>query len=91
METVVTQLPGQIYEITQPIQMRFNELISGVRSDLGILVFGEDMDTLADTAAAQCSKSWKLSPAQPMPVSSKQKACQCLPLLRSARPCCATV
>jgi cobalt-zinc-cadmium resistance protein CzcA len=50
METVVTQLPGQIYEITQPIQMRFNELISGVRSDLGILVFGEDLDTLADTA-----------------------------------------
>ena len=50
MEAVVTQLPGQIYEITQPIQMRFNELISGVRSDLGILVFGEDLDTLADTA-----------------------------------------
>jgi cobalt-zinc-cadmium resistance protein CzcA len=50
MEETVTRLPGQIYEITQPIQMRFNELISGVRSDLGILVFGEDLDTLATTA-----------------------------------------
>lgn len=50
MEAVITELPGQIYEITQPIQMRFNELISGVRSDLGILIFGEDLDTLSNTA-----------------------------------------
>ena len=44
------ELPGQIYEVTQPIQMRFNELISGVRSDLGIMVFGEDLDQLGITA-----------------------------------------
>ncbi len=44
------ELPGQIYEVTQPIQMRFNELISGVRSDLGIMVFGEDLDQLVITA-----------------------------------------
>jgi cobalt-zinc-cadmium resistance protein CzcA len=49
-EETLEELPGQIYEVTQPIQMRFNELISGVRSDLGIMVFGEDLDQLAITA-----------------------------------------
>ena len=42
----LTLLPGNAYEISQPIQMRFNELISGVRSDLGIKVFGDDLDQL---------------------------------------------
>ncbi len=49
-EEILAELPGQIYEVTQPIQMRFNELISGVRSDLGIMVFGEDLDQLGITA-----------------------------------------
>lgn len=49
-EETLEELPGQIYEVTQPIQMRFNELISGVRSDLGIMVFGEDLDQLSSTA-----------------------------------------
>ncbi|MEQ8315080.1 MAG: CusA/CzcA family heavy metal efflux RND transporter [Gammaproteobacteria bacterium] len=49
-EETLQELPGQIYEVTQPIQMRFNELISGVRSDLGIMLFGEDLDQLANTA-----------------------------------------
>src|SRR6056300_313981 len=49
-EETLAELPGQIYEVTQPIQMRFNELISGVRSDLGIMVFGEDLDQLGITA-----------------------------------------
>ena len=42
----LTLLPGNAYEISQPIQLRFNELISGVRSDLGIKVFGDDLDQL---------------------------------------------
>ena len=46
----VTQLLGNNYEFTQPIQMRFNELISGVRSDVAIKVFGDDFDTLGATA-----------------------------------------
>ncbi len=50
MEAAVTQLPGNNYEFTQPIQMRFNELISGVRADLGIKVFGDDLDQLVETA-----------------------------------------
>ncbi len=39
-------IPGNAYEISQPIQLRFNELISGVRSDLGIKVFGDDLEQL---------------------------------------------
>lgn len=50
METSLGQLPGNNYEFTQPIQMRFNELISGVRADLGIKVFGDDLDQLVLTA-----------------------------------------
>lgn len=52
MEAAVTQLPGNKYEFTQPIEMRFNELISGVRADLGIKVFGDDMDQLLASAQA---------------------------------------
>ena len=42
--------PGSAYEITQPIQMRFNELISGVRGDVAVKVFGEDFATMNATA-----------------------------------------
>ncbi len=50
MEHSLAELPGNNYEFTQPIQMRFNELISGVRADLGIKVFGDDLDQLVFTA-----------------------------------------
>ena len=43
-------LPGNNYEFTQPIQMRFNELLTGVRADLGIKLFGDDLDTLFASA-----------------------------------------
>ncbi len=46
IEQSIKQLPGNNYEFTQPIQMRFNELISGVRADLGIKIFGDDLDVL---------------------------------------------
>ncbi|MBL0180552.1 MAG: CusA/CzcA family heavy metal efflux RND transporter [Gemmatimonadetes bacterium] len=42
------QLPGNNYEFIQPIQMRFNELIAGVRSDVAVKVFGDDVEVLAD-------------------------------------------
>ncbi len=50
IEKRVEQVPGNNYEFTQPIQMRFNELISGVRSDLGVKIFGDDLDTLLSVA-----------------------------------------
>jgi cobalt-zinc-cadmium resistance protein CzcA len=40
---------GNAYEFSQPIQLRFNELISGVRSDVAVKVYGDDMDVLAET------------------------------------------
>ena len=46
MQEAAEQIPGNNYEFTQPIQMRFNELISGVRSDVAVKVFGDDLDTL---------------------------------------------
>ncbi|HAT9451828.1 TPA: CusA/CzcA family heavy metal efflux RND transporter, partial [Legionella pneumophila subsp. pneumophila] len=52
IEQAVKQIPGNNYEFTQPIQMRFNELISGVRSDVAVKVFGDDMPTLLKTADA---------------------------------------
>jgi len=44
----LTVIPGMEIEFTQPIEMRFNELITGVRSDIAIKIFGEDLDILAD-------------------------------------------
>ena len=43
-------IPGIDYEFTQPIEMRFNELITGVRADLAIKIFGDDLTILADKA-----------------------------------------
>lgn len=44
------RLPGSNYEFSQPIQLRFNELISGVRSDVAVKIFGDDEAVLRDTA-----------------------------------------
>lgn len=50
LDAAAKNIPGSNYEFTQPIQMRFNELISGVRSDVAIKIFGDDMKTLLATA-----------------------------------------
>ncbi|NBF03641.1 CusA/CzcA family heavy metal efflux RND transporter [Pseudomonas sp. Fl5BN2] len=50
IERVSNSQPGNVYELSQPIQLRFNELISGVRSDVAVKVFGDDMDVLNKTA-----------------------------------------
>ncbi len=49
LETELGLQPGNVYEFTQPIQMRFNELIAGVRSDVAVKVFGDDLDVLLAT------------------------------------------
>lgn len=48
LEAAVKRIPGNNYEFTQPIQMRFNELISGVRSDVAVKVFGDDLEFLLE-------------------------------------------
>ena len=50
LEKSLQEIPGNNYEFTQPIEMRFNELISGIRSDLGIKVIGDDLDQLVISA-----------------------------------------
>ena len=55
LEKRLSRLPGNAYEITQPIQMRFNELIAGVRGDVAIKIFGDDfaqMNATAESIAA---------------------------------------
>jgi heavy metal efflux system protein len=46
MHAAARTIPGNNYEFTQPIQMRFNELLSGVRADVAVKVFGDDLDRL---------------------------------------------
>ncbi|CAL8979262.1 Cobalt-zinc-cadmium resistance protein CzcA [Rhodoplanes serenus] len=50
LEKAAEDIPGSSYEFSQPIQLRFNELISGVRSDVGVKIFGDDLDTLLRVA-----------------------------------------
>jgi cobalt-zinc-cadmium resistance protein CzcA len=47
LEALSLTIPGNKYEITQPIEMRFNELIAGVRSELAVKIYGDDLETLA--------------------------------------------
>jgi cobalt-zinc-cadmium resistance protein CzcA len=52
LETELLTLPGNNYEFTQPIQMRFNELIAGVRSDVAVKIHGDEMATLEEVGAS---------------------------------------
>jgi cobalt-zinc-cadmium resistance protein CzcA len=51
IEALIAKVPGNNYEVTQPIEMRTNELISGVRADLAVKIYGDDLDQLVRTAA----------------------------------------
>lgn len=55
MKEELEKIPGVNYEFTQPIEMRFNELLEGVREDIAIKLYGEDINTLA-TKAEEISK-----------------------------------
>jgi len=50
LELTLQSVPGNNYEFTQPIQMRFNELISGVRGDVAVKVYGDDFASMQETA-----------------------------------------
>ncbi len=52
INAIVQQVPGNNYEFTQPIEMRMNELIAGVRSDVAIKLFGDDLDQLVAAGGA---------------------------------------
>ena len=61
-------VPGSVYELSQPIQLRFNELISGVRSDVAVKVFGDDMAVLNQTAGKIAETLQKLNGASEVKV-----------------------
>jgi cobalt-zinc-cadmium resistance protein CzcA len=61
LEALVTPIPGNRYEFLQPIQMRFNELLAGVRAELAVKVFGDDFDTLI-ALGAQIEQAVNLVP-----------------------------
>src|SRR3546814_12840932 len=50
IEKAVSGQLGQVYEVSQPIELRFNELISGVRGDVAIKLYGDDLAKLSQTA-----------------------------------------
>src|SRR5262249_53653066 len=50
IEEKASVIVGNAYDVTQPIEMRFNELIGGVRSDVAVKVYGDDLDQLAATS-----------------------------------------
>ncbi|WP_374402856.1 efflux RND transporter permease subunit [Niveibacterium sp.] len=68
MQAALAKVPGNNYEFTQPIQMRFNELISGVRSDVAVKVFGDDMAVLNSTAERIAGVLGNVSGAQDVKV-----------------------
>lgn len=68
IQEVVGKIPGNNYEFSQPIQLRFNELISGVRSDVAVKIFGDDMDVLNKTAEEVSSMLQKIPGASEVKV-----------------------
>jgi cobalt-zinc-cadmium resistance protein CzcA len=80
LEKAVRIVPGNNYEFTQPIQMRFNELLSGVRADVAVKVYGDNVDQLAEigtrlqriTASVQGSQDVALEQTTGLPVLSVQ-------------------
>ena len=68
VQEVVGNIPGNNYEFSQPIQMRFNELISGVRSDVAVKIFGDDMAVLNKTAEEISSMLQKIQGASEVKV-----------------------
>ena len=60
MKESLSALPGVSFEFTQPIQMRFNELIAGVKSDIAIKIYGDDLEILYDKAQEIAKKIRKI-------------------------------
>ena len=78
LNAAVQQIPGNNYEFTQPVQMRLNELIAGVRADVAVKLFGEDLDQLLESggeiekivAAIPGAEDTKLEQVTGLPVLS---------------------
>src|SRR5204863_9119487 len=78
VDEAVKQVVGTGVEIEQPVQLRANELISGVKSDMAVKIFGDDLELLTTTAEKKERCSPK-SAAQSSRRCSKSKVCRCSP------------
>lgn len=67
-------IPGQSLIFSQPIQLRFNELLEGVRSDVGLKIYGEDLEIISDAAAKAASIIQKVPGAGDVEMESKGKS-----------------
>jgi heavy metal efflux system protein len=76
IEAACATMPGNNYEFTQPIQMRFNELISGVRADVAVKVYGDDLDTLVALGEAHRGGVGEVPGAADVK-PSRPPACRC--------------
>ncbi|KKO49177.1 cation transporter [Arsukibacterium sp. MJ3] len=77
LRQTVEAVPGNNYEFTQPIEMRFNELIAGVRSDVALRIYGDDLATLAELGEA----ATKLLATIPGAVDVRMEQATGLPML----------
>jgi cobalt-zinc-cadmium resistance protein CzcA len=77
LRQTVEAIPGNNYEFTQPIEMRFNELIAGVRSDVALRIYGDDLATLAELGEA----ATKLLATIPGAVDVRMEQATGLPML----------
>lgn len=68
VQALVDSIPGNNYEFSQPIQLRFNELISGVRSDVAVKIFGDDMAVLEKSAQTVAGMLQQISGASEVKV-----------------------
>lgn len=68
MEEVVRKIPGQNYEFSQPVELRMNELVSGVRSDLAVKVYGDEMEVMQKYAALVAEELRKVPGAEDIKV-----------------------
>jgi cobalt-zinc-cadmium resistance protein CzcA len=68
IEEIANSLPGSNYEVTQPIQMRFNELIAGVRSEVAVKIFGDEFDVMLPAAEQIASVLTSIPGAQDVKV-----------------------
>ena len=60
-----SEVPGTIFSYSQPIELRVSELIAGVRSDVALKIYGDDLDDAEDASATSSSRCCRRCPARP--------------------------
>ncbi len=76
-EALKREVPGSGFSYTQPIEMRFNELIAGARSDIAVSIYGQDLGTLR-RLGDQVAQALRQVQALPMCRSNRPQACRCI-------------